>query len=487
MSERPPPTIVAPPAGCPSSGALTRSLAIFLLLNALVLNGLIWLAAPAGYKETTLNHTWDVLIGHGSDDSWNAMSAALEHFRAEKAEPIYSEVFFEAKIKFQYPPSSLFALMAMQSVAPSERVRTTDQDIYAWPTLNDMLGWLFIVLTAAATATLLEIRLRQGCNYADTRTLAALRVAIVAGLTLTFYPVVKAFSLGQIQVWINGLFALALMCWVTGRQAIAGTLIGVLCLIKPHYALFVLWALLRKRWGFALACTATGSVGLIASVAVFGFANHLDYLPVLSHLAERGESYYPNHSVNGLVNRLMSVSEPALYNNVDWGDFPPFNRLVYWATTISSAAILLAALLRRNRTGDPGRVVDFCTMAVSCTVASPIAWEHHYGVLLPVFAVVLASALRNRAWLPWLVGSYVLASNYFLPTQLLAPTFWNVAQSYLLFATWILLVLLHLRPPLPLAQSSATAGGGFAAPGRPYPDAQSVAQPTNAGLFPSKV
>ena len=32
------------------------------------------------------------------------------------------------------------------------------------------------------------------------------------GLALTFYPLVKAFSLGQIQVWINGLFAVALLC-----------------------------------------------------------------------------------------------------------------------------------------------------------------------------------------------------------------------------------------------------------------------------------
>ena len=104
---------------------------------------------------------------------------------------------------------------------------------------------------------------------------------------------------------------------------------GVLCLIKPHYGLFVLWALLRKEWRFAFACVAAGLVGLIGSVAVFGFANHLDYLPVLSHLAERGETYYPNHSVNGLLNRLMSVGEPELYRNLDWGDgaFPPFNRL----------------------------------------------------------------------------------------------------------------------------------------------------------------
>ncbi|MBX9773445.1 MAG: DUF2029 domain-containing protein [Xanthobacteraceae bacterium] len=450
-----------PPTPCPSSVSLTRGLAIFLLLNALILNGLIWLASSGPYKETVLQHSADVLRLNGSDDSWGAMGIALEHFQSGGTVPIYSEVFFDRNVKFQYPPSSLFGLMAMQAMAPPARVRTTDQDTYAWPTINDVIALIFLVLTAAATAALLERGLRQQCRYDDTRTLTALRIAIVFGLALTFYPLVKAFSLGQIQVWINGLFALALLAWAAGRRAASGALIGVVCLIKPHYGLFVLWALLRKEWRFAFACVAAGSVGLAASVAAFGFANHLDYLPVLSHLAERGETYYPNHSVNGLLNRLMSVGEPALYRNLDWGDggFPPFNRLVYWTTTISSAAILLLALLRRHRENDPDRVVDFCTMAVSATVASPIAWEHHYGVLFPVFAVVLVSALRSPARLPWLILSYAFASNYFIATQLLAPTFWNVFQSYLLFATWILLVLLHLRPPQPPANTAGAAQG----------------------------
>ena len=140
---------------------MTRSLAIFLLLNALVLNGLIWLASPAGYKETVLQHSWDVLRVDGSDNSWGAMAIALDYFRSGEPLPIYSEVFFDRNVKFQYPPSSLFALMAMQAMARPERVRTTDQDVYAWPTVNDIVGWLFLVLTAAATAALLERRLRQ--------------------------------------------------------------------------------------------------------------------------------------------------------------------------------------------------------------------------------------------------------------------------------------------------------------------------------------
>jgi hypothetical protein len=433
--------------------------ALFLLLNAFLLNGLIWIASPTDYKETVLQHSLDVLRVDGSDDSWGAMAIALEHFQSGEPETIYREVFFDRNVKFQYPPSSLFALMAMQAAAPSERVRTTDENIYAWPTLNDVLSLLFLLLTAAATAALLENRLRQQCGYDDNRARVCLRTALVFGLALTFYPLVKAFTLGQIQVWINGLFALSLLCWATGRHTASGVLTGIVCLIKPHFALFVLWALVRKEWRFTFACIATGCIGVIASIAVFGWPNHFDYVPVLSHLAERGETYYPNHSVNGLLNRLMSLAEPGLYRNLDWGEggFPPFNRWVYWPTTISSAAILLLAILRRNRANDPDRTIDFCTMAVSSTVASPIAWEHHYGVLFPVFAVILVSALQVRARLPWLILSYILASNYIVASKFLAPTIWNVVQSYLLFATWILLVLLHLRPPTGTAAGIAGA------------------------------
>ena len=160
MSETPA-TSKTSPTECPSSASLTRSLAIFLLLNALVLNGLIWLVSPAGYKETVLQHSWDVLRVDGSDDSWGAMGIALDYFRSGEKMPIYSEVFFDRNVKFQYPPSSLFALMAMQAMAHPARVRITDQDVYAWPTVNDISGWLFLVLTAAATAALLERRLRR--------------------------------------------------------------------------------------------------------------------------------------------------------------------------------------------------------------------------------------------------------------------------------------------------------------------------------------
>jgi hypothetical protein len=184
-----------------------------------------------------------------------------------------------------------------------------------------------------------------------------------------------------------------------------------------------------------------GAAGVAASIAVYGFADHVDYVRALSFMSQHGESYYPNQSMNGLLNRLMSVSEPALYGNLEFlGDrFPPFNPWVYGGTILAAAVILLTALFHRQR----DRTIDFCTMAVSATVASPIAWEHHYGILLPVFAVLLATAPPSRGRLFWFMASYLVASAFLPATNLLAATVLNVTQSYLFVAALILLVLLH--------------------------------------------
>jgi alpha-1,2-mannosyltransferase len=432
-----------------SHGKLTRYLAGFLLLNALVLSGVLWLVSPEEYKETVLQHTFDVLRGRGCDDSWGVMSAALNYVQDPRSKPLYSELFFERKLKMQYPPSSLFAVAGLRLLVGPEGIRTEECTVYDLPTVTDVLGWLFILMSAVCAAALLEIGLRQRQAPPASGPMVAARFAIVLALALTFYPLVKAYTLGQIQNWLNGLLALSLLCWATGKKVPSGVLLGLMALVKPHYGLFVLWALLRREWRFAAALAATAIVGVLGSIMAYGFANHVDYLRVLSFLAERGEAFYPNQSVNGFLNRVMVLIDPTQWNSLEFNDhgFPPYSPLVYGGTLIASIVLIAAALLRRGNEGDPDRTFDFCTMALSITVASPIAWEHHYGTVFPVFAVVLASTVGHGRRLILLVVSYVLVSNYIPTTNLLAATVLNVAQSYLLAGAFILLMLLHTARP----------------------------------------
>src|SRR5262249_23588113 len=93
------------------SWAITRYLAIFLVLNGFVLSGILGWAPPEPYKGTVLNPTWDVLQGRGCADSWGIMATSLRYAQTPHKHntPLYSEIFFNRHLKFQYPPSSLFA------------------------------------------------------------------------------------------------------------------------------------------------------------------------------------------------------------------------------------------------------------------------------------------------------------------------------------------------------------------------------------------
>jgi hypothetical protein len=423
--------------------ALTLGLLAFLLANAFLLNGLIWSVSPEPHRVTVLKHSWDVLRGEGGDDSWGAMQVALDHVAEMPDTPLYSKVFFTDNFRFQYPPSALFGLSAMLAVDP-ERVQINDVYDGAWPAINTVVGWFFIALTAASVAGLLEVGLASARPEIDWRPYRPLRILAVAALTLTFYPVAKAFTLGQIQVWINALFAAGLLAWALGWKASSGVLIGVISLIKPHYGLFLIWATLCREMRFAAGCALTIGVGLTASIAVYGFANHLDYVRVLSFLSQHGEAYYPNQSVNGLLNRIMSIFDPQAYVSLDLpaGHFPPFTWWVWAATLASSIGLLLLALLRPFRQPARDRVFDLCLMAVACTMASPIAWEHHYGVTLPIYAVMLAACLSDRVRLIWLGVSYILLSTYVSVANLLAGGPLNVLQSTLFAGAIILLTLL---------------------------------------------
>jgi hypothetical protein len=85
---------------------------------------------------------------------------------------------------------------------------------------------------------------------------------------------------------------------------------------------------------------------------------------------------------------------------------------------------------------------------LSLTIASPIAWEHHYGILLPIFAMVLPIAISQQPfgewttvylWLAFLLTSQKLDEI----TSHLANTHWYVLQSYLFFGAMMVVFLLY--------------------------------------------
>jgi len=141
------------------------------------------------------------------------MHVALDVARREPARPLYSEVFLRRHIRFPYAPPSLLLTAAVERLPVSA----------SGP---ERLSWLAVLATAAVVARLFR---QSGGAGGGTLSISLL----AAGFTLTFYPIVKGFTLGQIQTAINLLLAVALLQWVDGRTGAAGVLAALPCLVKP--------------------------------------------------------------------------------------------------------------------------------------------------------------------------------------------------------------------------------------------------------------
>jgi hypothetical protein len=104
-------------------------------------------------------------------------------------------------------------------------------------------------------------------------------------------------------------------------------------------------------------------------------------------------------------------------------------------------------------------VIDFCLMGLAATMASPIAWEHHYGVALPIFvAAYRICAAGSKGTRVALAVSYALVASCLWVTKALAASRLNVLESYLFFgATVLLIVLVRCRGALGFGAAPAPA------------------------------
>lgn len=421
------------------------ALGLTLGVAALITIGLAAAGEPLkdAARATAPAQAFDVYRGPASTDSLGPMITAYQREAAAPDGDLY-RVFFVEKVKFQYPPSSLLIFdLLPRSWTIADGITTPLRRFWT------LLCYLSMLLTVTVTALILELRLARHAGMArpdlrDARTWRGLALSLA--LAFTFYPLVKGYDLGQIQVFLGALVALALLFHTVERPALAGALLGACCLVKPQWGVVLVWALVRRQKRFAAAFLAVFLAGTGISLLRFGLADNLRYLDVLRSIGGTGEVFWPNQSVNGLLNRLLGNGSP-----IDWtlNAFASPDPVVRIATLLTSLALLGIVLWPARGVARKGS--DLPLALVAATIASPVAWEHHYGAFLPVLAVTLPDLALvrpfGRATAPILAGSYVaMASAFLRPEILFANRAVGLLGSHLFFgglALYIALVALR--------------------------------------------
>src|SRR6478609_2578844 len=222
------------------------------MAGLLALSTAIWLAVhsiSSSGGETAWTHVRAFLRGVQGADSWKPMEAARAYL-AVRPDHLYEEIFFTRGVKFQYPVTALLLI-------GSATRRTLA-----------MVSWVATVATAGLTAVILGDAVRQADPAAKEQSTGATVIEyLTAGaLALTFYPLVKAFSLGQIQTWVDAVFALLVLCWARGHRTTGGFLVGCLCLVKPTWALLLVWGVVRRQWRFVFAALSVVAIGTAAAM-----------------------------------------------------------------------------------------------------------------------------------------------------------------------------------------------------------------------------
>jgi len=231
-----------------------------------------------------------------------------------------------------------------------------------------------------------------------------------------------------------------LLLWTEGRERSAGVVAALLAFVKPQYGLLWIWMIVRRQWNAAIAFLVCAIVLIAFSTLVFGWHNNLDYIHVLSSLSRKAQSHYGNQSMFGTLNRVIGNGENISYTP---HLYTPYIAWVYHVTLITGLVLIGGALVfpwGKLR----GSTADLAATGLASVASSPMAWEHHYGI---VFAIAAWMWFAHGCWQqrrPWMLAvASFLTLNSLTATNFLAPHLgWNVLESYLYFGALLMLFVL---------------------------------------------
>jgi hypothetical protein len=271
--------------------------------------------------------------------------------------------------------------------------------VLAWPIAllvpfgREAAAWIYLGIGYLVIAATWLMLIRQAG-------LRAPRAATLACLFLLNGPLLNALREGNSTHFVLFFLVLGLWLWQERREFASGLALGLSAAIKPPLLLLGVYFLLRRRWQIAAGGAVTIAVVVLLSLALFGYAAHLEwYDETVGFNLGKAMPAFNVQSIDGFLIRLQTGATEMLY----WGPLDPTPlhkavRLVVVVAIIGFFAWMMITSERRGKTapsGAPGPydLMQFSVVLIVTLVISPLSWNHYYIYLLIPAALFLGGRL----------------------------------------------------------------------------------------------
>jgi alpha-1,2-mannosyltransferase len=401
-----------------------------------------WACATRGFHIV-----FESILSRGAalDDSWTPIEDALRYLASNSPKGLYQSTYWHSDRQFLYSPLSIVFYRLTNFPPVLDWFSPESLNKVSWILL--LVNIILVVIIFNVYNDIFNIN-KKPVNLRER--IARICIPLVAGIL--YFPLVVGYSAGNIQTWLTFLIILSLLLWLCGYRWGVGVCLGTVCLFKPVFVPVLLWALLRREFSVVVGFLSILIPFGVTSLMMFGFGVHWEYLDLMLYLSGRGESSFISHSVNSLLNRAI-FNGPNLELDFTHSHIK-YVAWIHYATIATTLCAIGTALIGRRQSCPVASWMDYATALLSCTIAASVVYEHHLGftvVLFMVTGVVLCQRSHTSHLMLWMLAiSYAAMTNFLEVSNALANTYFNFLQSYRLFSSLVLLIILcRLRAGAP--------------------------------------
>ena len=245
------------------------------------------------------------------------------------------------------------------------------------------------------------------CIYISTLPKVLRRMAgiLFFGLSVSFFPLVRTLTAGQLNLLVLLLIVLIWKYAVLKKPSLAGCFIGLATMVKVFPAYFIFYYLVKKEYRIVVSALVTMGVLSLFTILCFGMGLFFDYISILKSMMY-GQSVWSDVSqtfhVDPFNQSIHALIAHVLTNNPitqAWWIAPGIAKLL--SVIVSLILVSLGFLTIRKldkRSFDQtqeGLVFNFCFL---CALLIPSLFWDHYLVyaLFPLMALILYWIAHKR-------------------------------------------------------------------------------------------